>query len=409
MDSVQDLVVRAASAGNRPERIKAYAELVTRFRDMACGYAYSILGDFHQAEDAAQDAFVMAFERIEQLQTPAAFGGWLRRIVGSACQRMTRRRQLATAPLQAACEARSPLRGPAQSAETAEETRQVLAAIDCLPPREREVILLFHLGQHSLHEVASFLGVPITTVKNRLHAGRAQLKGRVPSMVENTLHRRAAGDGFDRGVVERLLAQPDLTVVAGHPIREIYQTIRTALPDYDEVRGEELVSDESLVNPWMRQFAVPAASGKLLRPETTTVTFAALAGRTPPVRLITAGRLFRGAYQDRTDRRVYHGMDLVCVAQGVGQSEMKATVAKFIAAIFGAGAVRYEATTLPSLSPCYKIEADIGREWRGVAGCGVLKAEYLRQRGFAQDIGGFAIAAELENLAAIRQTLNDLR
>ena len=58
---------------------------------MACGYAWSLLGDFHLAEDAAQEAFVVAFERLGQIEQPDAFAGWFRRIVWSACGRATRR------------------------------------------------------------------------------------------------------------------------------------------------------------------------------------------------------------------------------------------------------------------------------------------------------------------------------
>lgn len=98
----------------------------------------------------------------------------------------------------------------------------------------------------------------------------------------------------------------------------------------------------------------------------------------------------------------------MCVAKGAGEQEMKATMEKIVAAVFGPRALRYEATTLPSLSPCYKVAAEFGREWRGVAGCGVFKPDYLRQRGFANE-EGFAIGSELENLALIKRGLKDVR
>ena len=61
--------------------LKAFATLVERFQDMAVGYAYSILGDFQLAEDAAQEAFVDAHRNIGQLREPKAFSSWFRRIV----------------------------------------------------------------------------------------------------------------------------------------------------------------------------------------------------------------------------------------------------------------------------------------------------------------------------------------
>jgi DNA-directed RNA polymerase specialized sigma24 family protein len=75
VEQVHELVVRAATAPSLEERVEAYGRLVERFRDMACGYAYSIVGDFHLAEDVAQEAFIVAFGKLGQLQQPEAFPG----------------------------------------------------------------------------------------------------------------------------------------------------------------------------------------------------------------------------------------------------------------------------------------------------------------------------------------------
>ncbi|NIR02616.1 MAG: RNA polymerase subunit sigma-24, partial [Gemmatimonadales bacterium] len=66
------------------------------FQDMAVGYAYSILGDFHLAEDAAQEAFVQAYLDLRKLRVPQAFPSWLRRIVFKQCDRFTRRKRVHT-------------------------------------------------------------------------------------------------------------------------------------------------------------------------------------------------------------------------------------------------------------------------------------------------------------------------
>src|SRR5919197_1810211 len=76
------------------ERHEAFGELVTGFQDMAFGGAYAVLGDFYLAEDAAQEAFIAAWQRLDQLRAPEAFPGWLRRIVLTRCNRLTRGRRL---------------------------------------------------------------------------------------------------------------------------------------------------------------------------------------------------------------------------------------------------------------------------------------------------------------------------
>jgi DNA-directed RNA polymerase specialized sigma24 family protein len=84
--------------------VQAFGAVVRRFQDMAVGYAYSILGDFHLAEDAAQDAFVQAYLNLSTLREVRAFPSWLRRIVFKQCNRITRRKRVATVPLEADAE-----------------------------------------------------------------------------------------------------------------------------------------------------------------------------------------------------------------------------------------------------------------------------------------------------------------
>ena len=54
---------------------QAFGQIVRLFQDMAVGYAFSELGDFHQAEDAAQESFLQAYVGLDQLRNPSAFPG----------------------------------------------------------------------------------------------------------------------------------------------------------------------------------------------------------------------------------------------------------------------------------------------------------------------------------------------
>ena len=96
---LEALVIRA-QAGD----VDAYTMIVWRFQDMAVAYAYSLLGDFHLAEDAAQEAFVGAYQDLSRLRHPGAFASWFRRLVAMRCSRFTRRKRIATIPLEAVAE-----------------------------------------------------------------------------------------------------------------------------------------------------------------------------------------------------------------------------------------------------------------------------------------------------------------
>ena len=165
----------------------AYGQLVRRFEDMAYGYAYSILSDFHLAQDAAQEAFIEAHAKLVDLRVAAAFPGWLRRIVLKHCDRLIRKKRVPTVPLASAAGLGSGTPGADTVLATREMQEEALRLVNALPEQERLAITLFHLGDHSLKEVAEFLEVPVTTVKNRLHSSRKKLKEQMMSIVDETL------------------------------------------------------------------------------------------------------------------------------------------------------------------------------------------------------------------------------
>ena len=202
--------------------LRAFERLVLHFQDMAMGYAFSLLDDFHLAEDAAQEAFVEARRDLKQLREWIAFPSWLRRIVYKQCDRLTRNRR-ANLPLEEAPEPISPLPDPLASLERSETAQMVHDAIQGLPQHQREATALFYISAYSQKEVAAFLDVPLTTVQKRLHDARKRLKKRMLIMVkDNIREQRPSRDGRftalvmqmveainsgDTGQVEKLVAQ----------------------------------------------------------------------------------------------------------------------------------------------------------------------------------------------------------
>ena len=112
MDAFRQLLVLAQEGD-----LDAYGQIVRRFQDMAVGYAYSILGDFHLAEDAAQEAFVEAFQDLPKVYGAEAFPAWFRKIVFKHCDRLRRGKQLPTVPLDDTPEIASTTPDPAEITE----------------------------------------------------------------------------------------------------------------------------------------------------------------------------------------------------------------------------------------------------------------------------------------------------
>ena len=176
MEELESLISRA-QAGD----LDAYGRIVQQFQDMAVGYAYSILGDFHLAEDAVQEAFIEAYPILSRVYGPIAFPGWFRRIIFKHCNRLTRGKRDELMPLEAMIEMPSGRRDPAVEIEEQETKSLVLAAVSALPENQRQVTTLFYISGFSQKQIADFLEVPVTTVDNRLRASRKKLKATLQS------------------------------------------------------------------------------------------------------------------------------------------------------------------------------------------------------------------------------------
>jgi RNA polymerase sigma factor (sigma-70 family) len=206
LDDLKTLVTRAQS-GN----LEAYTQLVHRFQDMAVGYAYSLLGDFHLAEDAAQEAFVGAYQDLARLREPGAFVTWFRRLVATRCSRYIRRKRIATVPLDATPEIAAPEIAPDRALETAELHELALETVQTLPEAERTVLSLFYMGEYPQREIGAFLNLPVTTVKNHLRSAKSRVRERMMAMAQDELRdkRPSKDEKFTVKIIDDLLHMPD--------------------------------------------------------------------------------------------------------------------------------------------------------------------------------------------------------
>jgi RNA polymerase sigma factor (sigma-70 family) len=201
MTDLESLVLRAQAG-----ELVAFTTLVHLFQDMAVGYGYSLLRDFHGAEDAAQEAFVEAYYNLSKLREPAAFPSWFRRIVFKHCDRLTRRKALPIAQLEAARDTPCLTAVPFDNLQRQELRQTLLAAIRMLPERERLATTLFYIGSHSQKDVALFLGLRVATVKKLLSSARDRLKATMIDMFKDNLRegRPSRDTAFSEQVANRL-------------------------------------------------------------------------------------------------------------------------------------------------------------------------------------------------------------
>jgi RNA polymerase sigma-70 factor (ECF subfamily) len=166
-------------SGARDAARERFAELVALQQRRAVRIAYQYLRDAHDTDEAVQDAFVKVFTHITSYREDLPFEVWFTRILVNGCLdlRKARARRLRwTLPIapggdSAPHEPAAPQPGPEARLMGSERGRQIAAAVEQLPERQRAVFTLCQMAEHSTSEVSQALGLSEATV--RVHLFRA--------------------------------------------------------------------------------------------------------------------------------------------------------------------------------------------------------------------------------------------
>jgi RNA polymerase sigma factor (sigma-70 family) len=194
--------VAAARAGDRA----AFARLIDRHGSRAADVAASILGQA-DAEDVVQDALLAAYLGLERLRRPASFGGWLCAIVANLAKMRLRQRGSSVSfdelgGRRLATQAVDLRLSPEEAVEAAELLELVRSAFEALPPRQRDVALLYYVDGLSCSEIAALLGSSAGAVRVGLHRARHELRRRLrreslmpEAMLEDVIIRSVSREG----------------------------------------------------------------------------------------------------------------------------------------------------------------------------------------------------------------------
>ena len=161
--------------------LESFNCLVLAYQNLIYNVAFQILGERSSAEDASQEAFILAFRKLSTFRG-GSFRGWLLRIVTNVCYDELRyRKRHPTSHPEGEDEIESgkwivdPAKSPEDELERVDLARTVQAAIDKLPLEFRLVAVLVDLQGMDYVETARILGLPLGTVKSRLARARAML------------------------------------------------------------------------------------------------------------------------------------------------------------------------------------------------------------------------------------------
>jgi len=188
LESPDEVLVIAAILGD----LEAFEELVLRYRAAVVRLARTIVGN-NYAEDVAQDALLLAFKALPTIEDPGKFAAWLSAITRHRAFRFHKRESAQLSKRVGMDEVLlEKIDALARPLTEIGENKEVMLALDDLPNDYALPLRLRFLDEMPLKRIAAFMGVPLSTVKWRLHQGKLLLREKL-SGKEVSTERGSAG------------------------------------------------------------------------------------------------------------------------------------------------------------------------------------------------------------------------
>ncbi|MEK7395792.1 MAG: RNA polymerase sigma factor, partial [Candidatus Poribacteria bacterium] len=180
-----------------------FGMLVDKYRQGIYAIAYSKLGDFHDAEDIAQETFIKAFQKLHTLRRYDAFALWLSAIANNLCKNFIRSKS--KRPDKDFTDDQSPDIVDNSSIDSYRDNllhESLQEALSSLPEVYRQVLMLHYFSGYKNMDIAQMLGISLRTVADRLRIGRERLKEEMIAMMSETFKEQKLPVGFTFRIVE---------------------------------------------------------------------------------------------------------------------------------------------------------------------------------------------------------------
>lgn len=195
-DNNEILLLKASLNGDTA----AFERIVSRYQGYICAVTYSAVGDVEKSEELAHEAFISAWSSLDQLRDLGKFRGWLGTIARNVVRNWFRAKSKdvisGAASIDSVDESVVASDQTDEQALTSERLVVVEQALKRIPEKYREVIVLFYRQGQSVKEVADFLELSESAVRQRLSRGRQMLKEQAAEMIETTISRTGPGKAF---------------------------------------------------------------------------------------------------------------------------------------------------------------------------------------------------------------------
>lgn len=172
MDASDIEIINQCIGGN----VQVFEHLVNRYKKLVFNTAYRMMGNREEAEDVTQEAFIRIYNSLARYNPEFKFSTWALKITTNLCLDNLRKRKGESVPIDEQFNLCDEGLTPEEQYLRRENQQMVLEAINKLPEKYKEFIILFHHRNLSYQEIMDITGESLTIVKNRLYRARQMLK-----------------------------------------------------------------------------------------------------------------------------------------------------------------------------------------------------------------------------------------
>jgi RNA polymerase sigma factor (sigma-70 family) len=414
-DSLSDLVV-SARAGD----VAAYGKLVRATQTMSLAVAMDVLREPAGAEDAVQEAYLRAYRSLRDLEDPAAFPGWLRRVVITVALNLRRAHRVTLLSLDDV--PYMPVLDETERRWSDAQRHRLAAALLTLSAEERRICDRRYHGDWSLARLAKAAGIPETSMRKRLQRIRDRLRQFIEAEEIDMMKERGVDPGaiaarLPAKIVE-LLASPRLTDIPENPVGSMLGQLREVYPEFTEqslaeivdvAETREITKEAMYVNPSELHHV---DANKILRYDLTLPLLLTVRYEGRPIRVWSSGKTYRACQADATHLEAFHQFEVLWLDEREKLDPWQVTgrVLQSVDRTLPGRAVKITSVHYPMCSRAWELEVSENGEWVEVLAWGVFTDRIVSH------LGGdptrhtaLGVGYGLERFAMLRYGIDDIR
>ena len=295
--------------------MEAHGRLVRATQMMAFAVAKGVLREPSLAQDAVQQAYLRAFRRLADLQEPAAFAGWLRRIVITTALNLRRARRSTFLRLEDIPDV--PILDEQETRWSDLQRLRLAQALLTLSAEERQLCDRRYHGQWSVARLAGHAGVDEAAMRKRLQRIRDKLRKEIEMAEQRGIRSDDLAADLPARIVE-LLARPQLTDLPENPVGRVRELLRSMYAEFTDVPLPEVIDlpDASTSIARDAMYIDPIElhridGGRILRYDLTLPLLLTVRYTGAPLRIWVSGKAYRMCQIDATHLDAFHQAEVL--------------------------------------------------------------------------------------------------